>query len=184
MASLPDKDQQIIDAHMGLIHRVVIACQNRAAVPDLDSILEQAEQNGWTTLVQVLRKVLAGNRDTSLLRGLDEEDSAIVHSILRGLQDPSTLPDLNVNVDASMAAPGIAAMVHGARSGNLETLQLLGNMAQQMLNAGGDMARLAGIIRPLVQGERDADKLTQGMSAEGEKLVLGILQELGKLDIH
>ena len=75
-------------------------------------------------------------------------------------------------------------MINGARSGNLETLQLLGGMAQQMLRAGGDMARLAGSLRPLVQGERDADKLTEGMSAEGEKLVLAILEELAKLDRH
>jgi hypothetical protein len=83
-----------------------------------------------------------------------------------------------------MAAPGIAAMINGARSGNLETLQLLGTMAQQMLRAGGDMARLSAIFRPMVEGERDADKLTQGMTPEGEKLVLRILEELGKLDVH
>jgi hypothetical protein len=83
-----------------------------------------------------------------------------------------------------MAAPGIAAMVNGARSGNLETLQLLGAMAGQMMRAGGDMARLAGILRPLVQGERDADKLTKGMTSEGEKLVLLILEELSRLDRH
>jgi hypothetical protein len=47
-----------------------------------------------------------------------------------------------------MAAPGIAAMINGARGGNLETLQLLGNMAQQMKQAGGDMALLAAILRP------------------------------------
>ena len=83
-----------------------------------------------------------------------------------------------------MAAPGIAAMVNGARTGNLETLQLLGSMAQQMLKAGGDMARLAAILRPLVQGERDADKLSQGMGVEGQKLVVAILGELAKLDTH
>jgi hypothetical protein len=47
-----------------------------------------------------------------------------------------------------MAAPGIAAMIIGARGGNLETLQLLGNTAQQMIQAGGDMSRLAAILRP------------------------------------
>ncbi len=83
-----------------------------------------------------------------------------------------------------MAAPGIAAMIHGSRTGNLETLQLLGTMAQQMLQAGGDMARLAGILRPLVQGERDAEKLTQGMSEDGEKLVLAILKELDTIDAN
>ena len=163
MATLPEKDQQIIEAHTGLIHRVVIGCQNPAMVPDLENILKQAEQNGWLQLVAAIRRILAGSRDVAILKSLDEEDQVIISSILRGLQNPETLPDLREGVSGAMAAPGIAAMVNGARSGNLETLQLLGDMAQQMLRAGGDMARLAGILRPLVKGERDADKLTEGM---------------------
>jgi hypothetical protein len=184
MADLPEKDQQIIEAHTGLIHRVVIGCQNRDMVPDLEEILKQAERNGWLQLVATIRKILTGSRNESVLNGLDEEDQVIVRSILRGLQDSETLPDLGKGVDGAMAAPGIAAMVNGARSGNLETLQLLGAMARQMMQAGGDMARLAGILRPLVQGERDADKLTDGMGPEGEKLVLLVLQELARLDRH
>jgi hypothetical protein len=184
MTTLPEKDQQIIEAHTGLIHRVVMGCQNRQRVPDLDDILDQAEQNGWLQLVAAIRRILAGNRDASVFNGLDEEDSVIVRAILLGLQNPDTLPDLGAGVNGAMAAPGIAAMVNGARRGNLETLQLLGTMAQQMLQAGGDMARLAGILRPLVQGERDADKLAAGMSVDGQKLVVGILAELAKLDDH
>jgi hypothetical protein len=153
-------------------------------VPDLEEILKQAERNGWLQLVATIRKILTGSRNESVLNGLDEEDQVIVRSILRGLQDSETLPDLGKGVDGAMAAPGIAAMVNGARSGNLETLQLLGAMARQMMQAGGDMARLAGILRPLVQGERDADKLTDGMGPEGEKLVLLVLQELARLDRH
>jgi hypothetical protein len=184
MAILPAKHQQIIEAHTGLIHRVVIACQNPQMVPDLEDILKQARDNGWQELVATIRKILAGSRDTALLNGLDDEDAVIVRSILQGLQNPDTLPDLTKGVDGAMAAPGIAAMINGARRGDLETLQLLGSMAQQMLKAGGDMARLAAIIRPLIQGERDADKLSAGMGAEGEKLVIAILNELGKLDTH
>ncbi|MFQ5644426.1 MAG: hypothetical protein ACE5FQ_12135 [Thiogranum sp.] len=184
MATLPDKDVQIIEAHTGLIHRVVIGCQNRSMVPDLDDILNQAEQNGWLQLVSAIRKILAGTHNETVLSGLDDEDRVIVQSILRGLQNPETLPDLGAGADGAMAAPGIAAMVHGARTGNLETLQVLGTMAQQMLKAGGDMARLAGIMRPLVQGERDVDKLTEGMGEDGEKLVLAILRELEDLDAH
>lgn len=184
MATLPAKEQQIIEAHTGLIHRVVMGCQNRQLVPDLDDILKQAEQNGWLQLVAAIRKILAGSRDPSMLNELDDEDRVIVQSILQGLQNPDTLPDLTQRVNGAMAAPGIAAMVNGARRGNLETLQLLGSMAQQMLQAGGDMARLAGILRPLVQGERDADKLSSGMGAEGQKLVVAILEELARLDTH
>jgi hypothetical protein len=184
MATLPAKDQQIIEAHTGLIHRVVIGCQNRSMVPDLDDILKQAEQNGWLQLVAAIRKILGGTRDASVLRGLDDEDSVIIQSILEGLQNPAKLPDLTEGVNGAMAAPGIAARVNGARTGTVETLQLLGSMAQQMLQAGGDMARLAAILRPLVQGERDADKLSQGMGVEGQKLVIAILDELAKLDTH
>jgi len=184
VATLPEKDQQIIEAHTGLIHRVVIGCTNRSMVPDLEDILKQAEKNGWVQLVAAIRRILAGSRDTAILRTLDDEDQVIVRSILQGLQNPATLPDLNREINGSMAAPGIAAMINGARSGNLETLQLLGNMAQQMLQAGGDMARLAGIMRPLVKGERDPDVLTEGMSADGQKLVLAILEELARLDRH
>jgi len=175
MATLPDREQQIIEAHTGLIHRVVIGCQNREMVPDLEDILKQAEQNGWLQLVAAIRSILAGKRDMSVMNGLDEEDSIIINSILKGLQNPDTLPDLGAGVDGAMAAPGIAAIINGARGGNLETLQLLGNMAQQMMQAGGDMALLAAILRPLVQGERDADKLSQGMGSEGQKLVVAIL---------
>ncbi len=184
MANLPEKDQQIINAHMGLIHRVVMACQNPQSVPDLEKILEQAAENDWAQLVVTIRKILAGDRSEGLLINLDEEDQIIITSILQGLQNPQTLPDLTADFDASMAAPGIAAMVNGARTGNLETLQLLGDMAQQMQRGGGDMARLSGILRSLVEGERDIDKLSEGMAKEGQQLVAQIVNELGKIDVH
>lgn len=184
MPTLPEKSQQIVHAHAGLIHRVVIACGNRAIVPDLDDVLKQAADNGWTDLVTAIRKILAGQREIGAFRHLDEEDFVIVDSILRGIQNPATLPDLSQEFDANMAAPGLASLIHAARGGNLEALQLIANMAQQMLQAGGDMARIAGIIRPLVTGERDADKLTQGMGEKGQQLVLGILRELAKVEAH
>lgn len=184
MPKLPEKVEQVTQAHAGLIHRVAIACSNRAAVPDLEDILKQASDNGWSALVVAIRKILAGKRDIGAFRHLDEEDFTIVESILMGLQNPALLPDLSQEFDASMAAPGLASMIHAARSGNLEALQLIATMATQMLQAGGDMARIAGIVRPLVTGERDANKLRQGMGAEGEKLVLGILRELAKLEGH
>jgi len=39
-------------------------------------------------------------------------------------------------------------------------------------------------IRPLIDGERDANRLCQGMDAQGERLVLSILEELGRLEAH
>lgn len=46
------------------------------------------------------------------------------------------------------------------------------------------MRRLAGIIRPLINGERDPNRLCKGMDANGEQLVRDILSELGRLEAH
>ena len=184
MSTVPDKAEQVRQMHAGLIHRVVIACQNRQLVPDLDAVLKTALDNDWVQLVAAIRRILDGTRDMKLLSGLDEEDSIIIESILRGLQNPQTLPPLDAGPDATHAAPGLAALIHAARRGDAETLSTLANMATAMSQAGGDMARLAAVMRPLIEGEREPDKLTKGMSAQGESLVLAILGELGKLEAH
>lgn len=184
MSTIPDREQQILTMHIGLIHRVVKACTSLEPVPDLEQILKQAEENEWTQLVDAIRKILKGEREPNAFKNLDEEDSIIVRSILMGIQDPSTLPDLNAEIDASLAAPGIASLVHAARTGNTDALQLIANMAQQMLQAGGDMARVAGLIRPLVLGERDPNVLCEKLNDKTEKLVLDILAELKRLETH
>ncbi len=184
MATLPPKQQQIVQAHAALIHRVVMACGNRALLPELEPILEMSEKNGWATLVTVIRQIINGKRDTHILLGLDEEDSVIVEAILRGIQDPASLPDPNAKPDGGLAAPGLASMIHAASRGNAEALSLLASMAEQMVRAGGDMAKLGGMMRQLVNGEREADKLAKGMSAQGKQLVYSILTELGKLAEH
>lgn len=182
--SQPDTTEQILQSHSGLIHRVVMYCNNPGSVPDMDQVLHQAEQNDWQQLVTAIRAIMAGNREEAVMLGLDDEDRVIVEAILRGLQDPATLPDLKGDFDSSMAAPGIAGLVHAARGGNLQALQIIGNMAKQMLSAGGDMSILAGRIRPLVEGERDADKLTEKMGDKGQKLMLDIIEELLKLEAN
>ena len=180
----PDKQEQILQTHAGLIHRVVMHCNNPGSVPDMEQVLQMAADNDWTTLVTTIRDIMSGNRDESMLALLDEEDRIITESILRGLQDPSTLPSLETDIDSSMAAPGIAGLIHASRNGNAQALQIIGSMATQMLEAGGDMSILAGRIRPLVEGERDADKLTEKMGDKGQKLMLEIIEELLKLEAN
>jgi hypothetical protein len=184
MSEIPDRERQILTMHAGLIHRVVKACTSTEPVPDLEQILKQAEDNEWLQLVAAIRKILKGEREPNAFRNLDEEDSVIVRSILMGIQNPATLPDLNAEIDASLAAPGIAALVHSARTGNTDALQLIANMAQQMMQAGGDMARVAALIRPLVLGERDPNVLCEKLNDKSEKLVLDILKELKRLETH
>jgi len=182
MTTTPELTEQVLQSHTGLIHRVVMHCNSPGSVPDLEQVLQQAEENEWNQLVTAIRDVMSGNRDEAILLGLDDEDKVIIESILRGLQDPSTLPELDTDFDSEMAAPGIAGLIHASRNGNAQALQIIANMAKQMLQAGGDMGILAGRIRPLVEGERDADKLTENMTDKGQKLITDIIEELLKLE--
>ncbi len=181
---LSDQKQQIVQFHAVLIHNVVMACSSRELMPQLEPILETSAKNGWGTLVATIRQVINGKRDVSVLAGLDEEDSAILEAILLGIQDPSTLPDTNAKPDPTLAAPGLANMINAAGKGNAAALHMLATMAEQMVRAGGDMAKLGAVMGKLVNGERDADKLTKGMNVQGQELVYSILTELGRLAIH
>lgn len=181
MPALPEKDQQILSAHAGLVHAVVQTCHNRDLLPQLEQVLKVSEENGWNRLVATIRSIVGGQRDISVLQDLDEEDRVITESILRGLQNPETLPDLNAAPDPAHAAPGLASMVAAARRGDVEALKALADMATQMRNAGGDMAHLASALSQMEQGENDVEKLSRGMSPAGLQLVETILEELKKI---
>ncbi len=184
MAKLPEREQQIVQAHAALIVAVVEACQNPAARESLAPVLEAGEQHGQQVLVAAIRRVLAGEREPRVAAGLDADDTVVVTAILRGLQNPASLPDPEAQGDPAAAAPGLAHMIHAAAHGNAEALQMLGHMAEQMQGVGGDMARVGGILRRVLNGERDADRLGVGMSASGRSLVSSLLEELARLEAH
>jgi len=180
----PDKQQQIIQTHAGLILGVVQSIQNPELRPQIEQALRLSEQNGWGTLVAAVRKIIGGSREESLMRGLDYEDSIIVGAILQGLQDPATLPDPNQSPDASLAAPMIASLINEARRGDHNAVVMLGGMAEQMSAVGGDMAAVGAVLKDLIDGERDTDRLCDKTGPQGESLVVQILSELAKLEIH
>ncbi len=184
MAALPDAVEQVLRMHAPFIHAVVGALRDRSRLPELMRTLDAAERQGWPRLVGALRLIVDGRRDESVKLGLDEEDRIIVDAVLRGIDNPATLPPLDRQADAAAAAPGLAAMIAAAARGDAQALAALANMAEQMLRAGGDMARLGGLMRRLVNGERDADALMKGMGPLGRKLLLDILDELGKASLH
>ncbi len=180
----PDKNEQILQTHASLIMAVVQTIHNQELKPHLDQVLQQSAQNGWQTLVTVINKIVAGNREQALVKGLDDEDAIIIDSILRGLQDPETLPKTEQSGDASQAAPMFARLIDEARRGNTNSLSILGAMAEQMSKAGGDMASLSAVIKDMIDGERDVDKLCTRMGPQGESLITQILSEMAKLDLH
>lgn len=184
MAKLPDAVEQVLQMHAPFIHAVVDALTDRAQLPQLMQTLNAAEQQGWAALVRALRFIVEGKRDDSIKLGLDEEDRIVVDAVLRGLNNPATLPALDQKPDAAAAAPGLAAMIAASARGDALALAALANMAEQMVRAGGDMARLGGVMRRLVNGEREFEVLSKGMGALGRNLLLDILSELGKSALH
>jgi hypothetical protein len=147
-------------------------------------MLREAESRGWALMVSCVRQILDGQRERSLLLGLDDEDKVIIEAILAGIDNPASLPPIGNAGDAKAAAPGLATMIGLAGRGNMEAFTTLANMAEQMVKAGGDMARLGGIMRRLVDGERDEARLTRGMGELGRKLVRDILAELERATLH
>ncbi len=177
--------QQIVQMHASLIVLVVQVVQNPTKKQQLDDVLKVSADNGWTDLVRIINKIVAGDRSASLQSNLDEEDSVIIGAILNGIKNPSTLPDPDAKSgDSAMAAPGIAHMIIQANTGNTQALTMLSLMAEQMSAAGGDMRNLGGIMKKLLDGERDPDILCKGMGASGISLVQSILDELAKLQVH
>lgn len=184
MAQLPAAAEQILKMHAPFIHAVVQAIHNRALIPQLLEMLREAESRGWAVMVSVIREILDGKRDRTVLLGLDEEDKVIVEAILAGIENPANLPSIDTGGDAAAAAPGLGTMISLASRGNMEAFTTLANMAEQMMKVGGDMARLGGIMRRLINGERDEAALTRGMGEAGRKLVRDILAELDRDTLH
>lgn len=184
MKKLPAREEQVVMTHATFICQVVEFSSNPARREDFEALLGFAVANGWENLVAAVRRIAAGERELGVLKGLDREDRIIAEAIMHGIQNPDTLPDPAARPDPEMAAPGLAGMILAARRGNTQALQLISEMAEQMRRVGGPMARLAGAIRPLINGERDAYKLCKGMDEKTEQMVLAILAALKKSELN
>jgi hypothetical protein len=115
--ALPDRTQQVIQTYAAFIHGVATACAQPQLTPQLQPMLAQAEQQGWGKLVAALRLVIAGRRDSGIYAELDDDERIIVEAILRGIQDPATLPDPAQTADPNAAAPGLASMIQASANG-------------------------------------------------------------------
>jgi hypothetical protein len=180
-----EKEKQIIQTHAAMIRAVVEACHRREQQAPLDAPLRSMTEAGWGALVTAIRLILGGRRDSGVLQGLDDEDAVIAGAILSGLQNPATLPDAQAaSGDARVAAPGLAGLIDQAGRGDAAALVVLGDMGEQMARSGGEMARVAAVLRPLINGERDPDVLTRHLGPRGKGLVLSILDELARRQSH
>ncbi|MEE9448094.1 MAG: hypothetical protein V3V09_09045 [Arenicellales bacterium] len=179
-----EKREQIRLMHAPFIHAMAKACSNEQARLAFEPQIKVLQKEGWNDLAVVAQRMLNGERSETLLHGLDDEDVIIVSAILDGIQNPNTLPDIKAQGQASDAAPGLASIIHAAGSGDAGALNALSIMAEQMSQTGGAMAEIAGAIKRLVDGERDFDVLSKKMRGDSKDLLIGILNELGKLTVQ
>jgi hypothetical protein len=182
MSNQVDDMRSIVQENADLIHLVIMSVFEPEYLPQLESILIQAENNGWTSLVAAIRKVIAGERNIEEFRYLDNEDLAVVTSILEGIVHPTSLPELTYVVNPAIAGPVIARLIHAAGMGSPDSNNELTTMASQMAECGGDLARIASIVPILVEGERDKEALYSIMGGSGIALMDEILKELDRLD--
>ncbi len=174
----PDLEKQIIATHAGLIR----ACAQAAREGSADGVrdtLDQMAEDGWEALVATLDGLIAGEAgDTDRL---DEEDRVIVAAVQRGIEDPATLPDPDAAPDPAQAAPMIAAMVFEATRGEHEALEAVAAISASLENGAGDNPLGERLIR-MVEGERDHERLAEGIGGRQRQLLGNVLSELQSLE--
>ena len=81
--------------HLELIGGTLQVLEKPELMAAFNTALSGMEEHGWTQLVAAIRKVLSGERDADVLcEPLDSEDSMIIETLLRALEDPSSLAAL------------------------------------------------------------------------------------------
>ena len=182
MAKIPEKTIQIAMLHAPLITGVVGACQNKQFLTLLEPELVKAENNGWNELIKRIRKILSGDRKSNLLIGLDEEDAAIVLSILVGLQNPNELKKLNdfkqTEKQGKLAPSTLSKLILSVHKDPSQKKLIVDPMLSQMNQVEGDMQSLSKIINKLCNKNFEIDNIKLNMTEEGRKIVEQILEDI------
>lgn len=182
MAKLPEKTIQVAMVHAPLITSVVAACQNKLYLPLLEPELIKAENNGWNDLIKRIRKILSGNRKSNLLIGLDEEDAAIIISILVGLQNPEELKKINgfqqSKKQGKLAPSALSKLIISVHKDPSQKKLIVDPMLNQMRQVEGDMNSLSKIINKLCNKDYDIEEIKLKMTEEGRKMVDTILEDI------
>ena len=150
--------QHELQPHLPLIRAVVETVGDQEKETELEQVLLQLEQNGWNNLVAAIRRVIGGERAAdALFEGLDSQDSTILETILRALDDPTVLTELETgpNSDASPAAPAAASTAPAQMEQLAAVLAALPPAVRQAIEAG-DAGKLQAALAALPQEEAAA----------------------------
>jgi Tetratricopeptide repeat len=176
--------QEPLRSHGALIKGVVAAVVDPSKRPALEEAMAGMVERGWTKLVEVLRRILDGERDEDVLcERLDREDSIIVGAVLRGIADPESLKEIPSAEPAGDDAPAadlaqrlqkhlplIEAIVIAVDQPELRSQ--LDPVLQQREQHGWN--NLVASLRRILDGERSADALVDALDEE-DTLIVGTI---------
>jgi tetratricopeptide (TPR) repeat protein len=167
-----------------VVTEVVAAVVDPSQRLTLEEAIAEVREGGRTRLAAALRRILDGERDEdALCEPLDGEDAVIVQGALRGIADPESLKEIPpaepVGQDAQAAdlaqrlekhLPLIAAVVTAVDQPELRSQ--LDPVLQQREQHGWN--NLVASVRRILDGERSADALVDGLDEE-DTLIVGTI---------
>src|SRR5205823_4970041 len=173
-----DLQHQLEEWEPNLVVLVAAADGDPGAATAIDQLLtDLADTADWATLADVLRRILAGERDPDqLLPGLDPIDTAIVTRALDALAGRITLtpppapePDDQEQALTELAA-AVAAAAQGDQDAAAEATLGLDEMADDP-----EWTALAAVLRRVIAGERDPDQLLPGLDPTDTAITRAVL---------
>jgi len=182
MAHNAKQVEALLKLHAALLHDVVDACHDSSKQVNLLNMLKEAESNGWQKLCDAIRAILSGQRDESVLTGLDEEDAILVQAILIGIDNPDSLPPIDPEQQRNEAAVGLASTIASACQGDQRAMELIAHMEQTFQENPTEMGAMGNVIRRMVNGERSIAILIEGLDRPSSQLVEHILTELKTIE--
>jgi tetratricopeptide (TPR) repeat protein len=184
--------QQDLDRWEPVLAAIVIATTgDQAARQQVDEQLAGHDDSvDWAALFQVLRRILAGERDPeTLLPSLDPVDTAIATRLLDALagrlqlQPPGSEPAPTAEQLITEWEPVLAGIV-AASTGDQAAQQEVTEFFDGVPDSSGWTAVVA-VLRRVFGGERDPESLLPGLDAVETAIVIRLLDALaGRLELN
>jgi len=175
---------QIAAAHLELIQYVLAAQNDSSKINALAAVLDDMHEHGWLGLTHTLRQRFDLPTTAEHAAELDDEDRAILELLELAAAQPDDFAALAAQAtttNTQYAAQALAAVVYAATIGEREALETLAEL-HQAADTPAALATSAAFIS-MIEGERDAETLSQNLPAEQRALILAVLEALHSLEI-
>ncbi len=174
---------QIAATHLELIQCVLAAQRDSSKINALATLLDDMHEHGWLGLTHTLRQRFDLPTSIEHTAELDDEDRAILELLEVAAAQPDDFAALAAQATTTHtqhAAQALAAVVYAATIGEREALETLAEL-HQAADTPTALATSAALIS-MIEGERNAEALSQALPAEQRALIAAVLCELNKLE--